>query len=111
MTGRQNPQASGNMIVVDAFDIQPNFTVSHWQDTNPDFQYTGGWIKSSENFPWSGNGVSNLPERPVTAHETSAAGEKVTVVARIRNKLGATSRAQIAAWTARQGLLGETSST
>ena len=79
VTGRQNPQASGNMIVVDAFDIQPNFTVSHWQDTNPDFQYTGGWTKSSENFPWSGNGVSNLPERPVTAHETSAAGEKMTV--------------------------------
>jgi len=79
VTGTHNSQGTGNVVVVDAFDIQPNFTVSHWQDTNPDLQYTGGWTKSSENFPWSGNGVSNLPERPVTAHETSAAGEKMTV--------------------------------
>ncbi|HET9651167.1 MAG TPA: hypothetical protein VFP36_03205, partial [Usitatibacter sp.] len=78
-TGRQNSQAQGNVVVVDAFDVQPNFTVSHWQDTNPGFQYTPGWTKSSENFPWSGNGVSNLPERPVTAQETAAAGEKLTV--------------------------------
>lgn len=79
VTGTHNSQGTGNVVVIDAFDIQPNFTVSHWQDTNPDLQYTAGWTKSSENFPWSGNGVSNLPERPVTAHETSAAGEKMTV--------------------------------
>ena len=78
-TGTHNPQGEGNAIVVDAFDVQPSFTVSHWQDTNPDLQYTGNWTKSSENFPWSGNGVSNLPERPVTAHETQAAGDKMTV--------------------------------
>jgi hypothetical protein len=78
-TGTQNSQAQGNVVVVDAFDIQPDFTVSHWQDTNPELQYSAQWIKSSENFPWSGNGVSNLPERPVTAHETSIAGEKVTI--------------------------------
>ncbi len=77
--GKHNPQAEGNVVVVDAFDIQPDFTVSHWQDTNPELTYSAGWTKSSENFPWSGNGVSNLPERPVTAHETSMAGEKVTV--------------------------------
>jgi hypothetical protein len=53
--------------------------VSHWQDTNPDLQYSAGWTKSSNNFPWSGSGVSNLPELPVTAHETATAGEKVTV--------------------------------
>jgi len=81
-TGTQNSQAQGNVVVVDAFDIQPDFTVSHWQDTNPELTYTAGWIKSSENFPWSGNGVSNLPERPVTAHETSMAGEKMTVAFR-----------------------------
>jgi len=77
--GTHDNQAQGNVVVVDAFDIQPNFTVSHWQDTNPELQYSAGWTKSSENFPWSGNNVSNLPERPVTAHETSMAGEKVTV--------------------------------
>lgn len=79
VNGTHNPQGEGNAVVVDAFDIQPSFTVSHWQDTNPDLQYTGNWTKSSENFPWSGNGVSNLPERPVTAHETQAAGDKMTV--------------------------------
>ena len=79
VTGRQNGQAQGNLVVVDAFDIQPNFTVSHWQDTNPDLHYTGGWTKSSNNFPWSGSGVSNLPELPVTAHETAIANESMTV--------------------------------
>ena len=78
-TGRQNTQAQGNVVVVDAFDIQPNFTVSHWQDTNPDLQYTAGWTKSANGFNWSGSGVSNLPELPVTAHEASQANETMTV--------------------------------
>jgi hypothetical protein len=79
VTGRQNSQAQGNAVVVDAFDVQPSFTVSHWQDTNPDLQYSAGWIKSANNAAWSGSGVSNLPELPVTAHETSTAGESVTI--------------------------------
>ena len=79
VAGRHNPQGQGDIVVVDAFDIQPNFTVSHWQDTNPDLQYSAGWIKSSNNFPWSGSGVSNLPELPVTAHETAQANETMTV--------------------------------
>ena len=79
VTGRQNTQATGNTVVVDAFDVQPNFTVSHWQDTNPDLQYTAGWTKSANGFNWSGSGVSNLPELPVTAHETSQANEAMTV--------------------------------
>ncbi len=78
-TGRKNGQAEGNVVVVDAFDIQPDFTVSHWQDTNPELAYGAGWIKSSQNFPWSGSGVSNLPELPVTAHETTTAGAAVTI--------------------------------
>jgi len=79
VTGTHNSQGTGNVVVVDAFDIQPSFTVSHWQDTNPGLQYAGAWTKSSENFPWSGNGVSNLPERPVTAQESQNAGDKLTV--------------------------------
>jgi hypothetical protein len=62
--------------------VQPNVTVSHWQDTNPDLQYSAGWTKSSNNFPWSGSGVSNLPELPVTAHEAATAGETMTVAFR-----------------------------
>jgi hypothetical protein len=79
VTGRQNSQAEGTVVVVDAFDVQPGTTISHWQDTNPDFTYSAGWTKSSENFPWSGSGVSNLPELPVTAQETQTAGQTVTV--------------------------------
>jgi hypothetical protein len=40
VTGRQNSQAAGNVVVVDAFDIQPGTTVSHWQDTNPEVKYS-----------------------------------------------------------------------
>ena len=79
VSGRQNVQALGNVVVVDAFDVQPGTTVSHWQDTNPDVSYTGSWTKSSNNFNWSGSGVSNLPELPVTAHESQTAGDKVTL--------------------------------
>ena len=79
VTGRQNSQAEGNVVVVDAFDIQPDFTVSHWQDTNPDLKYTGAWTKSSEQFAWSGSGVSNLPELPVTAQGTQNAGDTLSV--------------------------------
>src|SRR3982751_5537211 len=40
VTGRQNNQAQGNVVVVDAFDVQPGTTVSHWQDTNPEVKYS-----------------------------------------------------------------------
>jgi hypothetical protein len=64
---------------VDAFDVQPGTTVSHWQDTNPDLRFSTGWTKSSNSFNWSGSGVSNLPELPVTAQETQLAGETMTL--------------------------------
>lgn len=79
VTGRKNNEALGNTVVIDAFDVQPGFTVSHWQDTNPGLAFSGGWTKSSQNFPWSGSGVSNLPELPVTAQETTNAGATLTV--------------------------------
>ena len=79
VSGTHNPQGQGNIVVVDAFDIQPTFTVSHWQDTNPDFVYSANWTKSAQGPNWSGSGVSNLPELPVTAHETATAGETLTV--------------------------------
>jgi hypothetical protein len=79
VSGRHNSQGEGNVVVVDAFDVQPNFTVSHWQDTNPDLKFSTGWTKSSNSFPWSGSGVSNLPELPVTAQETKTAGETMTL--------------------------------
>ena len=78
-TGRANTEAQGNVVVVDAFDIQPSTTISHLQDTDPNAAFSGGWTKSAEGFPWSGSGVSNFPELPVTAQETTAAGATVTL--------------------------------
>ena len=80
VTGRKDPQADpGGNVVVDAFDIDPGTTISHWQDTNPELVYSAGWTKSDIALPFSGTGVSNLPELPVSAQETSAAGQTVTV--------------------------------
>lgn len=79
VTGRKESQADGNLIVVDAFDIEPGNTISHWQDTNPGLVYSAGWTKSDIALPWSGTGVSNIPELPVSAHETAAPGQTVTV--------------------------------
>src|SRR5205085_8611216 len=47
------------------------------QDTDPNAHFSGAWTKSQEGVPWSGSGVSNFPELPVTAQETTAAGASV----------------------------------
>jgi len=78
-TGRANSEAQGNVVVIDAFDIQPSTTISHLQDTDPNAHFSGAWTKSAEGFPWSGSGVSNQPELPVTAQETNSAGASVTL--------------------------------
>jgi hypothetical protein len=79
VTGRQNTEAQGNVVVVDGFDVQPSTTVSHWQDTDPNAHFSAGWTKSAQGFPWSGSGVSNPPELPVTAQETTTTGATVTL--------------------------------
>ncbi len=79
VTGRGESQALGSLVVVDAFDIDPGTTVSHWQDTNPGLQYSAGWTKAANNDVWSGSGVSNKPEVPVTAQETYTGGTTLTV--------------------------------
>jgi len=79
VTGNKDGQAEGSAVVLDAFDIQPGNTISHWQDTDPTLKYSSAWTKSDIALPFSGTGVSNLPELPVSAHETAAAGESVTV--------------------------------
>ena len=67
------------VVWVDAFDVQPQTTVSHWQETNPGLIYSAGWTKASTDQPWSGNGARNPPELPPTAQETYTAGETLTV--------------------------------
>jgi hypothetical protein len=66
-------------VVVDAFDVQPQTTVSHWQDTDPNLRFSGGWTKASTTLPWSGSGVRNEPELPVTAQETYTVDETATL--------------------------------
>jgi hypothetical protein len=78
VTGRKHVEAQSNVVVIDAFDVQPQ-VVSHLQDTDPDARFSAEWIKSSLNFNWSGSGVSNLPELPVTAQETELPGANVTL--------------------------------
>jgi hypothetical protein len=69
-------------VVVDAFEVQPQTTVSLWQDTDPNLIFSAGWTKASIDEPWSGNGAKNDPELPVTAHETYVGGETVTLTFR-----------------------------
>ena len=84
------PGGTNNRVVVDAFEVDPGNVISRLQDTdprimptgrdsNPGGKYTAGWTRSAggSGQPWSGNGVSNPPDLPVTAHETQGAGETV----------------------------------
>src|SRR6202008_4041584 len=54
VTGRANTEAQSNVVVVDAFDVQPETTISHWQDTDPNARFSAGWTKSGGGFPWGG---------------------------------------------------------
>ena len=79
VTGRQNGSATGNVVVLDAFDVQPGYTVSHWQETNPEMIFSAGWTKSAMNLPWSGAGASNPPDEPISAQESTTAGAILTL--------------------------------
>lgn len=66
-------------VVVDAFETNPKTSVSHWQETDPSATYSAGWAQADSSIAWSGSGVSTPPDAALTAQETSAAGETVTV--------------------------------
>jgi len=73
VTGRQNPGALGNSIVVDAFDV-PAPVISHLQDSDSDVAYTGTWTHedgwtANASKPWSGR----------SATYTNAAGASATL--------------------------------
>jgi hypothetical protein len=81
VTGRQNPDALSNVVVVDAFDVQPPI-VSHLQETDPDAIYSGDWVQDPSSA-WSGGGVATLPDPPRGgARITETAGAKVTLTFR-----------------------------
>ncbi len=66
-TGRQNPEAVSNVVLVDAFDV-PVPVVSHLQDTDPDASYSSGWSTADANIAWSGGSatVSDVAGAQVT---------------------------------------------
>ena len=69
-------------VVVDAFDVNPKTTVSHWQETDPNAVYSAGWAQASNANSWSGSGISTPPDQPLTAQETTTAGATVTLTFR-----------------------------
>jgi hypothetical protein len=46
VTGRQNPGATGALVVVDAFDV-PAATISRLQETDPSATFTPGWVQDN----------------------------------------------------------------
>ena len=79
VTGRQNAFADSNVVVVDAFEVEPPI-VSHLQETDPDVMLSGGWVQD-DSSSWSGGGVGSEPLRGGMRF-TEAAGEKVTLTFR-----------------------------
>ena len=67
----QYSEATGNAVVVDAFDV-PARVVSHLQETDPDVAFTGSWAQADPGIAWSGGGVATLPDPPVGGARTSA---------------------------------------
>ena len=81
-TGRKNPEAVSNLVVVDAFDV-PALVVSHLQETDPDVIFTAGWAQADGKIAWSGGGVATAPAPPVGgARVSTTAGAKATLTFR-----------------------------
>ena len=58
VTGQQNAAASGDLVVVDAFDV-PAATISRLQETDPSVAYTAGWTPGDTSRLWSA-GIATL---------------------------------------------------
>src|SRR4051812_26876265 len=81
VTGRANPSAWSNVVVIDAFDVQGQI-VSHLQQTNIEVTYSGAWREADNGFTWSAGGISNAPEPPQGARVAEAAGATATLAFR-----------------------------
>jgi hypothetical protein len=81
VTGRQNVAAAGNVVEVDAFEVQPEI-VSHFQETDPAVAFTGTWAQADTRFSWSGSGAGNVGDPVFGAKVSDTADSKVTVTFR-----------------------------
>jgi trimeric autotransporter adhesin len=78
VTGRQHPNADANVVVVDAFDVQPPI-VSHLQETDPDITFSAGWVHLDDG-KWSGGSVRSGSEPAFGgARATETAGASLTL--------------------------------
>ncbi len=78
VTGRQNPLADSNVVVVDAFDLEPQIA-SHLQETDPDVILSAGWVQD-DSSAWSGGGVATGDDPAWGGMRfTETAGEKATL--------------------------------
>jgi hypothetical protein len=78
VTGRKNQFATSNVVVVDAFDVQPEI-LSHIQEMDPDVTYSGTWAQADDHFQWSGSGAGNAGDPPVGAKVAETVGANVTL--------------------------------
>ena len=78
VTGRQNPDATSNLVVVDAFDVDPPI-VSHLQETDPNVKLSGDWVHLDDEV-YSGGGVATVPDPAIGgARVAETAGAKATL--------------------------------
>jgi hypothetical protein len=78
VTGRRHSDADSSVVVVDAFEVEPQI-VSHRQESDPDATFSGaGWTTLHESI-YSGGGVRTVPDPAIGgAKFTEAAGDKAT---------------------------------
>ena len=72
VTGRQNAAATGNSIIVDAFDV-PAVTITRLQETDPDVSYSGPGV-----IPWEQGNTTRAFSAGIAALST-AAGARATL--------------------------------
>lgn len=79
VTGEQNELATSNVVVVDAFEVDPPI-VSRFQDTDPNLTFTAAWVQADPAFSWSGCCVVT-PGQPTFggARVAETAGENATL--------------------------------
>jgi hypothetical protein len=89
VTGDKHRDALSNVVVVDAFDVQPEI-MSHFQEADPGSEsacatrcvkFSAGWEEtfSTARLKWSAGGITNVPDPQINAKVTQTMGEIATV--------------------------------
>ena len=76
VTGLRNPEAFGNYIVVDAFDV-PAVTITRLQESDPDAAFSAGWAPGDALRPWSA-GTAKVSTTPGAQASFAFTGTSIT---------------------------------